>query len=313
MEPTSSTQLERLLRQVDELEPLRTAVVHPCDALSLAGALEAARMRLIEPVLVGPLARIHEAARAAGEPLDGIELVDAEHSHDAARVACELARSGRVGALMKGSLHSDELLRVLVHRGTGLTTDRRMSHVFVLDVPGFPRPLFLTDAAINIAPDLAAKRDIVQNAIDCAHALGVPEPRVAVLAAVETVHPAMPATIDAAALAKMAERGQIVGGRVDGPLAFDNAVSLEAAATKHIESPVAGLADVLVVPNIEAGNVAAKQLTWLAGAQTAGIVLGARVPVVLTSRADGRLSRLAACAAAVLVARHARLKPRPAA
>lgn len=313
MASTSTTQLDRLLAQVDALEPLRTAVVHPCDALSLAGALEAARLRLIEPVLVGPLERIREAARAAGEALDGVELVDAEHSHGAARIACELARRGRVGALMKGSLHSDELLRVLVHRDTGLTTDRRMSHVFVLDVPGFPRPLFLTDAAINIAPDLAAKRDIVQNAIDCAQALGVPEPRVAVLAAVETVHPAMPATIDAAALAKMAERGQIVGGRVDGPLAFDNAVSPEAAATKHIESAVAGLADVLVVPNIEAGNVAAKQLTWLAGAQTAGIVLGARVPVVLTSRADGRLSRMAACAAAVLVARHARLKPRPAA
>lgn len=309
MEPQHS-QLERLLAQVQALEPLRTAVVHPCDAVSLAGALEAARLGLIEPVLVGPPARIREAAEAAGESLEGVELVEAAHSHDAARIACELARTGHVGALMKGSLHSHELLGAMVDRVGGLRTDRRMSHVFVLDAPGFSRPLFLTDAAINIAPDLATKRDIVQNAIDCAQALGVAEPRVAILAAVETVHPAMPSTIDAAALAKMAERGQIVGGLVDGPLALDNAVSVEAAKAKRISSPVAGRADVLVVPDIEAGNIAAKQLTWLAGAQTAGIVMGARVPVVLTSRADGRLSRLAACAAAVLVARHERLKPR---
>lgn len=309
MASNSSTQLERLLAQVGPLEPLRTAVVHPCDALSLAGALEAATLRLIEPVLVGPRARIEQAAHEAGLSIDGIELVDAAHSHDAARTACALARDGRVRALMKGSLHSGELLGEMVDRATGLTTDRRMSHVFVLDVPGFPRPLLLSDAAVNIAPDLAAKRDIVQNAIDCAHAIGIAVPRVAVLAAVETVHPAMPSTIDAAALSKMAERGQIVGGHVDGPLAFDNAVSVEAAQAKRIASDVAGRADVLIVPDIEAGNVAAKQLTWLAGAQTAGIVMGARVPVMLTSRADGRLSRLAACAVAVLVARHERLKP----
>lgn len=310
MERNASTQLERLLAQVAPLPPLLTAVVHPCDTAALAGALEAARRKLIEPVLVGPRARIEDAARVAGESLDGIDMVEATHSHDAARVACELARSGRVGALMKGSLHTAELLAAMVDGTFGLRTDRRMSHVFVLDVPDFPRPLLLTDAAINIAPDLATKRDIVQNAIDCALALGITDPRVAVLAAVETVHPAMPATVDAAALAKMAERGQIVGGRVDGPLAFDNAVSAEAATAKHIASSVAGHADVLVVPNIEAGNVAAKQLTWLAGAQSAGIVMGARVPVVLSSRADGALSRMAACAVAVLVARHERMKPR---
>lgn len=249
------------------------------------------------------------AAAEAEESLSGVELVDVEHSHAAASEACRLARSGAVSAIMKGGLHTDELLAAVVARDAGLRTDRRMSHIFMLDVASYPRPIFLSDAAINIAPDLHAKKDIVQNAIDCAIALGVSEPRVAVLAAVETVHPSMQATLDAAALSKMADRGQIVGGRVDGPLAFDNAISMAAAAAKEIESDVAGRADILIAPNIEAGNMMAKQLAYLAGAQSAGVAMGARVPIVLTSRADGRLSRLASCAAAVLLARHQRLKP----
>lgn len=305
----TGSQLDRLLALAAEREPVRTAIVHPRDAISLTGALEAARMRLIEPVLVGPAEKIKAAAAAAGEDLTGIPLIAVEHSHAAAAEACRMARAGEVGAIMKGSLHTDELLAAAVDGAAGLRTDRRMSHVFILDVPTYPRPLFLSDAAINIAPDLAAKKDIVQNAIDCAHALGVAQPRVAVLAAVETVHPNMSATVDAASLSKMAERGQIVGGLVDGPLAFDNAVSPEAAATKQIVSAVAGRADVLIAPNIEAGNMLAKQLAYLAGAQSAGIVMGARVPIMLTSRADGRLSRLASCAAALLVARHERAKP----
>ena len=306
---TERSQLDRLLVLAADLPPIRVAIVHPCDAVSLGSALEAFRMNLIVPVLVGPAAKIAAAAAMAGEDLAGIEIVAVEHSHAAAETACRLARSGDVDAAMKGSLHTDELLAAAVDRESDLRTDGRMSHVFILDVPSYPRPLFLSDAAINIAPDLATKKDIVQNAIDCAHALGVPEPRVAILAAVETVHPTMPATTDAAALAKMADRGQIVGGLIDGPLAFDNAISREAADSKQIVSSVAGIADVLIVPNIEAGNMMAKQLAYLADAQSAGIVMGARVPIILTSRADGRLSRLASCAAAVLVARHTRLKP----
>lgn len=306
---TTRSQLDRLLLLAAEREPARTAVVHPCDVVSLGGALEAFRMKLILPVLVGPPAKIAAAAAAAGEDLTGIRIVAVEHSHAAAEAACRLARAGEVDAVMKGSLHTDEVLAAAVDRVSGLRTDRRMSHVFILDVPTYPRPLFVSDAAINIAPDLATKADIVQNAIDCAHALGIPEPRVAILAAVETVHPNMPATTDAAALAKMADRGQIVGGIIDGPLAFDNAISKEAADSKRIVSAVAGFADVLIVPNIEAGNMLAKQLAYLANAQSAGIVMGARVPIILTSRADGRLSRLASCAAAVLVAQHVRTKP----
>ncbi|MCY7279414.1 MAG: bifunctional enoyl-CoA hydratase/phosphate acetyltransferase [Sphingomonas bacterium] len=306
---TTRSQLDRLLLLAAEREPARTAVVHPCDVVSLGGALEAFRMKLILPVLVGPPAKIAAAAAAAGEDLTGIRIVAVEHSHAAAEAACRLARAGEVDAVMKGSLHTDEVLAAAVDRVSGLRTDRRMSHVFILDVPTYPRPLFVSDAAINIAPDLATKADIVQNAIDCAHALGIPEPRVSILAAVETVHPNMPATTDAAALAKMADRGQIVGGIIDGPLAFDNAISKEAADSKRIVSAVAGFADVLIVPNIEAGNMLAKQLAYLANAQSAGIVMGARVPIILTSRADGRLSRLASCAAAVLVAQHVRTKP----
>ena len=303
------SQLDRLLGLVAAHAPIRTAIVHPCDAVTLRGAMEATRMRLILPVLIGPAARIAAAAAQAGEDLTGIEIIATAHSHAAANAACALARAGSVGAIMKGSLHTDELMAAAIDRDTGLRTDRRMSHVFIFDVPTYLRPLFISDAAVNIAPDLATKKDVVQNAIDCALALGTIQPRVAILAAVETVDPDMLATIDAAALAKMADRGQTIGGLVDGPLAFDNAISKTAAAMKQIVSDVAGVADVLIVPNIEAGNMIAKQLTYLANAQSAGIVMGARVPIILTSRADGLLSRLASCAVAVLVARHERSKP----
>jgi len=306
----SGPQFEWLLSAAKGQAAVRTAVVHPCDPVSLGGALEAARLGLIVPVLVGPARKIAAATQTLDGALEAVEIVDVEHSHAAAAEACRLARSGAVAALMKGSLHTDELLEAVIDRDVGLRTDRRISHVFILDVPTYPRPLFLSDAAINIAPDLAIKKDIVQNAIDCAMALGVALPRAAILAAVETVHPRMPATIDAAALSKMADRGQIAGGILDGPLAFDNAISAEAAKAKGIVSPVAGQPDILIVPNIEAGNMLAKQLTYLANAQSAGIVMGARVPIMLTSRADGRLSRLASCAAAILVAQHQRLKPR---
>ncbi|MEH6666027.1 MAG: bifunctional enoyl-CoA hydratase/phosphate acetyltransferase [Brevundimonas sp.] len=300
----AGTQLQRLLRMVEARPPLRTAVVHPVDVLSLTGAVEAARRSLIEPVLIGPVARVRAAASAAGLDLAGLEVMDVEHSHQAAARACELASRGEAAAIMKGALHTDELLEAVVAGRSGLRTDRRMSHVFVLDVPSYPRPLLVSDAALNIAPDLAAKRDIVQNAIDCAHAMDIPEPRVAILAAVETVNPKMASTLDAAALCKMADRGQIVGGRLDGPLAFDNAISVEAAAAKGIRSEVAGRADILIVPDIESGNILAKQLFYLAGAQSAGIVMGARVPIMLTSRSDPEASRLASCALAILVSQH---------
>lgn len=295
----------RLFRRCEALAPVPCAVVHPCDAASLGGALEAARHGLIAPVLVGPEGKIRAVAAAEGWDLSGHRLVPTEHSHAAADVAVAMARAGEVQALMKGSLHTDELMAAVVPSATGLRTGRRVSHVFVMDVPAYPRMLLVTDAAINIAPTIRDKVDIVQNAIDLAQALGVAQPRVAILAAVETVNPEMPATIDAAMLCKMADRGQITGGLVDGPLAFDNAVSVEAAETKHIASEVAGRADILVVPNIEAGNMVAKQLQYLAGADSAGIVLGARVPIVLTSRADSVRMRLASAAVAQLLA-HAR-------
>lgn len=288
---------------------LRCAVIHPCDAASLGGAIAAADRGLIEPVLVGPAARIEAVAANEGLDISRFDLVPVEHSHAAADAGCQLARDGKVGAIMKGSLHTDELLAAVVNRDNGLRTDRRMSHVFIFEVPDYPRLLLVSDAAIIIAPDLSAKKDIVQNAIDCALGLGIMQPRVAVLAAVETVHPAMVATTDAASLAKMAHRGQIVGGIVDGPLAFDNAISPAATATKHIVSDVAGQADVLIAPDIEAGNIIAKQLTYFSGALSAGIVIGARVPIILTSRADDEATRLASCAAAMLVAGHQRLKP----
>jgi len=300
----AGTQFQRLMRMAEARPPLRTAVVHPVDALSLTGAVAAARRGLIEPVLIGPAARIHAAADAAGLDLGGLQLIDVEHSHEAAARGCALAASGEAAALMKGALHTDELLEAVVAADSGLRTDRRMSHVFVLDVPNYPRPLLVSDAALNIAPDLAAKRDIVQNAIDCAHAMDVPEPKVAILSAVETVNPKMVSTIDAAALCKMAERGQIVGGKLDGPLAFDNAISADAAKAKGIRSEVAGQADILIVPDIESGNMLAKQLFYLSNAQSAGIVMGARVPIILTSRSDPEASRLASCALAILVSQH---------
>jgi phosphate acetyltransferase len=296
----------QLIDATRTLNPLKTAVVHPCDELSLIGALEAKSQGLIEPVLVGPAAKIRNAAAAANRSIEGIELVDVPHSHAAAARAVELARNGAVQALMKGALHTDELMAAVVDTASGLRTERRMSHVFALDVPTYPKPLLITDAAINIEPDLDAKRDIVQNAIALAHALGIAMPKVAILSAVETVYPKIRSTVDAAALCKMVDRGQITGGIVDGPLAFDNAVSREAAKSKAIVSPVAGDADILVVPDLEAGNMLAKQLIYLAGAEAAGIVLGARVPIVLTSRSDGILSRLASCALAVLLERHRR-------
>jgi phosphotransacetylase len=283
--------------------PLTTAVVHPCDEASLRGAVEAAASKLIVPILVGPEVRIRSVADAAGLDISGFRLVPTAHSHESAERAVALVRAGEAKMLMKGALHTDELLHEVMRADTGLRTGRRLSHVFVLDVPGYARPLLVTDAAINIAPTLEDKVSIVQNAIDLAHVLGIEIPKVAVLAAVETVNPAMPSTLDAAALCKMADRGQIKGGIVDGPLAFDNAVSPAAAQEKGIVSPVAGQADILLVPDIEAGNMLVKQMTFMGGADAAGIVLGARVPIVLTSRADNTRTRLASCAVgAMLVA-----------
>lgn len=282
--------------------PLRTAVVHPVDALSLSGALDAKAAGLIEPVLVGPEAKIRAAAEALQADLSGIALVDMPHSHAAAARGAKLAADQDVGAIMKGAIATHELMEAIVPRAAGLRTERRMSHVFVLETPAYPKPLLLSDGAINIMPDLMAKRDIVQNAIDLAISIAIPEPRVAILSATETVDPRIPSTLDAAALCKMADRGQITGGLIDGPLAFDLAVSPEAVATKHIASSVAGAADILIVPNLEAGNMIAKQLDYLAGAAAAGLVLGARVPIILTSRADSAPERVASCALAVLAA-----------
>jgi len=293
-----------LLAASKDVPRVRTAVVHPVDAVSLQGAIEAAKEGLIVPVLVGPEAKIRKAAEQADLDLGGIELVPTEHSHAAAEMAVALARAGKVGALMKGALHTDELMRAVVAKDTGLRTGRRISHVFAMDVPSYPRPLFITDAAINVYPTLEDKRDIVQNAIDLARALGIAAPRVAILSALETVYPKIASTIEAAALCKMAERGQISGGIVDGPMAFDLAVSEAAARTKGFVSPVAGQADILLVPDLEAGNMLAKQLEYLADAQVAGIVLGARVPIMLTSRAGGSLARLASCALAALLIHH---------
>ncbi|NIA52961.1 bifunctional enoyl-CoA hydratase/phosphate acetyltransferase [Massilia sp. TW-1] len=292
-----------LLQAATDAPRVRTAVVHPVDTVSLLGAVEAAREGLIEPVLVGPEAKIRQAAAQANIDLTPYRIVPTEHSHAAADAAVALARTGGVRAIMKGALHTDELMHAVVAQDTGLRTGRRISHVFAMDVPTYPRPLFITDAAINVYPTLEDKRDIVQNAVDLAHALGLAAPRVAILSALETVSPKIASTIEAAALCKMAERGQIEGAIVDGPMAFDLAVSAEAAQTKGFASPVAGQADILVVPDLEAGNMLAKQLEYLAEAQVAGIVLGARVPIILTSRADGPLARLASCALAALLVR----------
>lgn len=291
-----------MLAAARRFAPALTAVVHPCDAVSLEGARAAREAGLIVPILVGPRSKIEAAARAAGLVLDGIEIVDAPHSHAAAEKAVSLARAGRVTALMKGALHTDEILAAAIARATGLRTERRMSHVYALDVPSYPKPLFLTDAAVNIAPSLEEKRDIVQNAIDLARALGIAQPKVAILSAVETVSTKLGSTLDAAALCKMAGRGQITDGLVDGPLAFDTAISRAAAAAKALVSPVAGEADILVVPDLVSGNMLAKQLIHLAGADAAGLLLGARVPIILTSRSDSPEVRLASCALAQLFA-----------
>jgi phosphate acetyltransferase len=295
----------KLIARCKALPPTTCAVVHPCDAASLGGAIEAGKRGLIVPILVGPEAKIRAVAEEEGIDLSAYQIVSVEHSHAAAAKSVELARTGNVEGLMKGSLHTDELMAAIVPSATGLRTARRVSHVFVMDVPTYPRLLMVTDAAVNIFPDLECKVDICQNAIDLAHILGIESPKVAILSAVETVNPRIPSTLDAAALCKMADRGQITGGILDGPLAFDNAISLEAARTKRIVSPVAGQADILLVPDLEAGNMMAKQLQYLAGADSAGIVLGARVPIVLTSRADSVRTRLASTAVLKLLA-HAR-------
>ena len=300
---------ERLVEAARKLPRVVTAVAHPCDEVSLESAVEAARLGIVTPILCGPQAKIHAAAAKAKLDIAPFELVDTEHSHAAAAAAVELVRAGRAEALMKGSLHTDELMGAVVSRATGIRTARRISHCFVMDVPHHPQALIISDAAVNIAPDLEAKVDIVQNAIDLAHALGADDVRVAILSAMETVNPKVPSTIEAAALCKMADRGQITGALLDGPLALDNAISIDAAAIKHIVSPVAGRANILVVPDLEAGNMLAKSLSFLADADAAGIVLGARVPIILTSRADSVTTRLASCAVAALVAQARREAP----
>ncbi|MDW8399544.1 MAG: bifunctional enoyl-CoA hydratase/phosphate acetyltransferase [Acetobacteraceae bacterium] len=300
--PGPARLLPPLLARCAGRPPVPTAVVHPVDAESLKGALAAAEAGLILPHLVGPEARIRAAAAAAGADISAIPLTATEHSHAAAEAAVRLVKEGRAAALMKGSLHTEELLQAALAREAGLRTDRRVSHCFVLAAPLYPRLLLITDAAVNIAPDLKAKADIARNAIALAHAVGIELPRVAVLSAVETVTPDIPSTLDAAALCKMADRGQIAGGVLDGPLAFDNAVSPEAARAKGIMSPVAGRADILLCPDLESGNMLAKQLAYLGGAESAGILLGLRVPVALTSRADGAASRLASAALLRLMA-----------
>ncbi|HMA30569.1 MAG TPA: phosphate acetyltransferase, partial [Casimicrobiaceae bacterium] len=284
---------QRLLDFCKALPPTPTAVAHPCDESSLRSAADAAKLGLIAPILVGPRERIEAVARQYGIDIAKLPIVDAPYSHESAAKAVELVREGKAEALMKGSLHTDELMGAVVKRDTGLRTARRVSHCFVMDVPSYPETLIITDAAVNIAPTLEDKVDIVQNAIDLAHALRFPEVRVAILSAMETVNPKVPSTVEAAALCKMADRGQITGAILDGPLAFDNAISLESVKIKKIDSAVAGRANVLVVPDLEAGNMLAKSLSFLADADAAGIVLGARVPIILTSRADSVTTRLA--------------------
>jgi phosphate acetyltransferase len=303
--PQGTGKYEQLLVRCRNLEPIPTAVAHPCDSRAIVGALEAASIGLITPIFVGPADKIDEVVKASGITIGETRIVDAPHSHAAAAKAVELVRQGQAELLMKGSLHTDELLGAVVARETDLRTGRHISHVFIMDVPTYHKVLIVTDAAINIAPTLEDKVDICQNAIDLAISLGVSTPKVAILAAIETVSAKMPATLDAAALCKMADRGQITGGLLDGPLAFDNAISKEAARVKGITSKVAGDPDILLVPDLEAGNMLAKQLTFLANADAAGLVLGARIPIILTSRADSVRSRIASCAVAMLTA-HAR-------
>ncbi len=309
---THHEKYQRLIEAAQKQSAIKVAVAHPCDEFSMRGAAEAMRLGLIEPILVGPVERIRRTAEEIGFDIRNLELVDAEHSHAAAEKAVELVRTAGAEALMKGSLHTDELMGAVVSKTGGIRTARRISHCFIMDVPGRADALIITDAAVNIAPDLDAKVDIIQNAIDLAHAMGLDEVRVAILSAMETVTSKVPSTVEAAALCKMADRGQITGALLDGPLALDNAISPEAAAIKKIASPVAGRANILVVPDLEAGNMLAKSLSFLANADAAGIVLGARVPIILTSRADSLLSRLASCAVAVMVAA-ARRRSAPAA
>jgi phosphate acetyltransferase len=309
-EPRQNDKYARLIAATKELAPVATAVAHPCDESSLRGALEAAQAGMVIPILVGPKERLRTLAASLDLDIGRYDVVDAAHSHGAAEKAVELVRKGDAALLMKGSLHSEELLAAVTKRDTGLRTDRRISHVFVVDAPNCAQTLFITDAAVNIAPDLLAKRDIIQNAIDLYAGLGFGRPKVAILSAVETVTPNIPSTLDAAALCKMADRGQIVGGDLDGPLAFDNAISREAARIKGINSPVAGQAEILVVPDLEAGNMLAKNLIFLSGADAAGIVLGARVPIILTSRADKVRTRMASAAVAMLLAHSQRKKIR---
>jgi len=293
---------DRLIERCKALAPAPCAVAHPCDESSLRGAVEAAQMGIIQPILVGPKARIEAVAAQFGLDISAFEVVDAPHSEASAETAVRLAREGRAEMVMKGSLHSDELMAAVVSRETGLRTNRRISHCFIMDVPAIDRAVIISDAAVNIFPTLEDKVHIVQNAIDMARALGMEQPKVAILSAMETVNPKVPSTIEAAALCKMADRGQITGGLLDGPLALDNAIDLGAARIKKISSPVAGMADILIVPDLEAGNMLAKSLSFMADADAAGIVLGARVPVILTSRADSVTTRLASCAVAALVA-----------
>ncbi|WP_176058240.1 bifunctional enoyl-CoA hydratase/phosphate acetyltransferase [Paraburkholderia sp. BCC1876] len=306
-EPRPHRHYDALIASCHALTPVRTAVAHPCDEVSLRGAVEASEAGLIVPTLIGPEGRIRRLAASLELDLAGCRVVDAPHSHAAATKAVELVRAGEADALMKGSLHTDELLEEVVRKDTGIRTERRLSHVFIMDVPTYPKPLFITDAAVNIFPTLEQKADIVRNAIELAHALGIALPKVAVLSALETVTSKIPSTLDAAALCKMADRGQISGAIIDGPLAFDNAISAQAAAIKHLNSPVAGDADILLVPDLEAGNMLAKELTYLAKADAAGIVLGARVPIILTSRADNERARMASCAVAALYAHRNRV------
>jgi phosphate acetyltransferase len=298
----SHSKYQTLLDACKGLPPIPTAVVHPCDEAAIEGAIGAARLGLIAPILVGPESRIRDAALKADIDIGSYQIVDVPHSHAAADKAVELVLEGKAEALMKGSLHTDELMGAVVRREGGLRTSRRISHCFVMDVPSYEHTLIISDAAVNIQPTLEDKIHIVQNAIDLAHALRFDEVRVAILSAMETVNPRVQSTIEAAALCKMADRKQITGAILDGPLALDNAISLQAAEIKKLDSPVAGRANVLIVPDLEAGNMLAKSLSFMAEADAAGIVLGARVPIILTSRADSELTRLASCAVAVLVA-----------
>lgn len=302
--PPVHNQLEFFIEEAVKARPIRTAVVHPVDHNGLMGAIEAATHGLIEPILIGPRSKIVAAAEKDNLDISAYTLIDVEHSHAAAEKACELARLAEAEAIMKGDLGSSELISAVIHKTKGIRTERRLSHVFVFDVPNYHKPLVITDGAINVVPDLMTKRDIVQNAVDFCRALGVEQPKVAILAAVEKVKAYMPSTIDAACLCKMADRGQINNALLDGPLAFDNAISLQAAIDKHINSPVSGDADILLAPDLEAANMIAKQLIYLADAKSAGIAVGAKVPIILTSRAETPLGRLASCALASHMVHH---------